>query len=77
VLPDGRLLVADTNHHRVVVVEIPTGAVVEIPVGAPTLAEPPATPLSGAPGAVLHVQANVDLGGADLELNQGRPCMST
>lgn len=73
VLPDGRLLVADTNHHRVVVVAIPTGAVVEIPVGAPTLAEPPATPLSGAPGAVLHVQANVDLGGADLELDQGPP----
>ncbi|HEY8674144.1 MAG TPA: thioredoxin-like domain-containing protein [Candidatus Dormibacteraeota bacterium] len=72
-LPDGRLLVADTNHHRVVVVEISTGTVVEIPVGAPTLPGLPAPPLSGAPGAAVHVRASVDLGGADLDLAQGPP----
>jgi NHL repeat len=73
VLPDGRLLVADTNHHRVVVVEIPTGAVVEIPAGASTLDGPAAPTLSGAPGAVLRVHATVDLGGTDLDLDQGPP----
>jgi hypothetical protein len=73
VLPDGRLLVADTNHHRVVTVEIPTGAVVEIPVSASRIDKPAAVALSGNPGEVLSVHANVDLGGADLDLAQGPP----
>ncbi len=33
VLPDGRLLVADTNHHRVITVAVPAGSVVEVPIG--------------------------------------------
>jgi thiol-disulfide isomerase/thioredoxin len=73
VLPDGRLLVADTNHHRLVIVDTTGGAVVEIPVGVPALAGSPPPPLSGAPGAVVHVQASVDLDGADLDLDQGPP----
>jgi NHL repeat len=74
VLPDGRLLVADTNHHRVVTVEISTGAVVNIPIGRSPV-EQPATiaELSGHPGAMLPVHANVDLDGADLDLAQGPP----
>lgn len=33
VLPDGRLVVADTGHHRVVVVDLAAGSVVPLPVG--------------------------------------------
>jgi thiol-disulfide isomerase/thioredoxin len=74
VLPDGRLLVADTNHHRVVTVDIETGAVVEIPVGEASAEDPTDAPrLSGAPGATIHLQASVDLDGADLDLGQGPP----
>jgi thiol-disulfide isomerase/thioredoxin len=50
VLPDGRLLVADTNHHRVVTVDIPTGTVVEIPIAAQSRQGPP---LSGTPGSTI------------------------
>jgi len=65
VLPDGRLLVADTNHHRVVAVEIP--------IGESPLVEPQALALSGVPVATLPVHATVQLGGADLDLEQGPP----
>jgi hypothetical protein len=74
VLPDGRLLVADTNHHRVVRVEISTGAVVEIPTGGSPVAQPETVAeLSGHPGAMLPIHADVDLDGADLDLEQGPP----
>jgi DNA-binding beta-propeller fold protein YncE len=33
VLPDGRLVVADTGHHRIVLVDLSTGSVVPLPVG--------------------------------------------
>ncbi|MGA7988204.1 MAG: thioredoxin-like domain-containing protein [Candidatus Dormiibacterota bacterium] len=73
VLPDGRLLVADTNHHRVIAVDPGTGAVTEIPVGNPVDAAPAEAALSGAGGAVLQLQATVDLGDSDLDLAQGPP----
>jgi hypothetical protein len=74
VLPDGRLLVADTNHHRVVTVEISTGAVIEIPIGASPSRQPVAVAeLSGHPAAMLRIQADVDLDGADLDVEQGPP----
>jgi thiol-disulfide isomerase/thioredoxin len=74
VLPDGRLLVADTNHHRVITIDIASGAVVEIPVGVASPAQPQdAEALTGAPGTTLRLTANVDLGDADLDLTQGPP----
>jgi thiol-disulfide isomerase/thioredoxin len=74
VLGDGRLLVADTNRHRVVTVDIATGAVVEIPVrDSPQGAAAHAAPLAGASGAHLHLSSTVELEGADLDLQQGPP----
>jgi thiol-disulfide isomerase/thioredoxin len=74
VLPDGRLMVADTNHHRVITVDIATGAVAEIPVGLASAAQSgDAEAVSGAPGTTLHLSGSVDLAGADLDPSQGPP----
>ena len=74
VLPDGRLVVADTNHHRVVAVDIATGTVVEIPIGAAPGAEGPDNEaFSGGAGTTLHLTADVGLAGADLDPSQGPP----
>ena len=74
VLPDGRLIVADTNHHQVIIIDIATGAVVEIAVGVAPAAPPhDAEALAGAPGTTVRLTANVDLGDADLDLTQGPP----
>lgn len=74
VLPDGRLVVADTNHHRVITVDVRTGAVAEIRVGDRSKDEQiPGTALSGLAGARLVLTADVDLAGADLDLQQGPP----
>jgi thiol-disulfide isomerase/thioredoxin len=74
VLPDGRLTVADTNHHRVISVDVATGAVVEIPVGAAPAAQPrDSEPISGVAGATLLLSADVGLDGADLDPTQGPP----
>jgi thiol-disulfide isomerase/thioredoxin len=74
VLPDGRLLVADTNHHRVVTVDRTTGSVTEIRIRddrAPGL--PTGASLSGAAGSTIVLQADVDLAGKDLDASQGPP----
>jgi thiol-disulfide isomerase/thioredoxin len=74
VLPDGRLIVADTNHHQVIIIDIATGAVVEIAVGVAPAAPPHhAEALAGAPGTTVRLTANVDLGDAELDLTQGPP----
>jgi thiol-disulfide isomerase/thioredoxin/sugar lactone lactonase YvrE len=74
VLPDGRLIVADTNHHRVITVDIATGTVAEVPIGVASTAQPRgAEALSGDAGGTLRVTAAVDLDGADLDLTQGPP----
>jgi thiol-disulfide isomerase/thioredoxin len=74
VLPDGRLVVADTNHHRVITVDIPTGAVAEIHLRNPHDADQTtATSLSGTSGSTLVIDANVDLAGSGLDLQQGPP----
>jgi len=74
VFPDGRLVVADTNHHRVITVDVDTGVVAEIPViDHRDQAAPVGTPLSGAAGGSMTVGADVDLAGADLDLQQGPP----
>ncbi len=74
VLPDGRLLVADTNHHRVVAVDIAAGTVVEIPIGAATATEAHRNEaFSGGAGTTLHLTADVGLDGTDLDPSQGPP----
>ena len=71
VLPDGRLVVADTNHHRVVTVDVQTGAVTEIRVGDGEATRGPA--LVGVAGARLALAADVDLAGSALDLQHGPP----
>jgi DNA-binding beta-propeller fold protein YncE len=74
VLPDGRLLVADTNHQRVVAIDAHTGTVTEINVkDEDATGQNAGASLSGAAGATIMVQADVDLAGSDLDLQQGPP----
>jgi thiol-disulfide isomerase/thioredoxin/sugar lactone lactonase YvrE len=74
VLPDGRLLVADTNHDRVITVDITTGDVIEIHVHEMDGGfEPAGSALAGRAGAALVLEADVDLGGLDLDIQQGPP----
>jgi thiol-disulfide isomerase/thioredoxin len=73
-LPDGRLVVADTNHHRVVTVDVRSGAVAEIPIGGGQSGAPSqGLALAGVTGARLVLAADVDLGGSDLDVQQGPP----
>ncbi len=74
VLPDGRVVVADTNHHRVVTVDLATGVVAEIAVSDQRRTDGAAgTQLSGGPGEALTLEADVDLAGSDLDVAQGPP----
>jgi DNA-binding beta-propeller fold protein YncE len=78
VLPDGRLVIADTGNHRIVVADPATGAVVPVVVAMTTL--PAAVPIVE-PGTVLVVDAGapfvvpfrVDLGPYELEAGTERP----
>ncbi len=73
-LPDGRLLVADTNHQRVVAIDAHTGTVTEIDVkDEDATGQNAGASLAGAAGATIVVQADVDLAGSDLDLQQGPP----
>ena len=74
VLPDGRLLIADTDHHRVLTADISTGEVTEIHVHDVSGAvEPAGSALAGPSGSALALEAEVDLGGLDLDIQQGPP----
>jgi thiol-disulfide isomerase/thioredoxin len=74
VLPDGRLVVADTNHHRVITVDVDTGEVAVVPIlDRRDEAAPAGSPLSGAAGGSVVVGGDVDLAGSDLDLQQGPP----
>jgi hypothetical protein len=74
VLPDGRLVVADTNHHRVVSIDVHSGLVEEIHVrDAHDTWENAGPSLSGTAGATIVIQGDVDLGGLDLDFQQGPP----
>ncbi|MBV9101178.1 MAG: redoxin domain-containing protein [Candidatus Dormibacteraeota bacterium] len=67
ILPDGRALVADTNHHRVVAVDLAAGAVTPIPVAER------AASLAGSAGSSLRLEATVELDGEMLDVSQGPP----
>ncbi|MDP8960745.1 MAG: hypothetical protein M3N32_03885, partial [Actinomycetota bacterium] len=89
VLPDGRLLVADTNNHRVVRLDPGTGALEVIPVrdlpddsgplgetdaaAAPPVDVEEGPPFSVSPGARLTVPFSVDVGGEALDPSSGPP----
>jgi hypothetical protein len=67
-LPDGRLVVADTNAHRVVFVDRATGAVEEL-----RLLDRRSEPLAGRAGEKVHLSLALDTGGEDLDPAQGPP----
>jgi thiol-disulfide isomerase/thioredoxin len=74
VLPDGRLLVADTNHHRVVTVDADSGAVSELHIrDSGDVRSTSGSALSGIAGSRLRLEASVDLDGMDLDVQQGPP----
>jgi thiol-disulfide isomerase/thioredoxin len=74
VLPNGHLLVADTNHHRVVTVDPASGSVTPLRIRDEHAAGQNAgTALSGAPGSTIVVRGDVDLAGSDLDPQQGPP----
>jgi DNA-binding beta-propeller fold protein YncE len=71
VLPDGRLVVADTNHHRVVVID--DGEVRAVPVDESwlgTIVGPPATAVAG---EALRVPFSLDPGRWALDASAGPP----
>ena len=73
-LADGRLVVADTNHHRVITVDIRSGEVTEIKIRDPAApGEGAGSAISGRAGATLVIAADVDLDGMDLDVQQGPP----
>jgi sugar lactone lactonase YvrE len=80
VLAPGRLVVADTNNHRVVLVDPVGAAAVTIDVGRPPSSDviaavPPAvaqTVVADA-GSTLSVELDLDLGGDELEATGGAP----
>ena len=76
-LPDGRLVVADTNNHRVVVVDSETGTVEPVTIDESWLFAVDAEPLSATPGHPVSVPVSLDLGDEELDPSQGAPVRVT
>lgn len=77
-LPDGRLVVADTGHHRVCFVDLERGEITPLHLEllrlAPERPEPMwSMPLSATPGGPLRVPFAVDLGHYDLDPRDPAP----
>ncbi len=66
-LPDGRLVVADTNNHRVVVVDPVTGLVKAVELDDTWLHATEGSPVSASPGASFEVPWRIELVGEELE----------
>ncbi len=77
VLPDGRLVVADTNNHRVVVVDPDTGAVEPVEIDESWLFALDAEPLSASPGRAVSVPIAVDLRDEEIDRSVGAPIRVT
>jgi DNA-binding beta-propeller fold protein YncE len=74
VLPDGRLVVADTNNHRVVIVDPDTGVIDLVAVDETWRDAPEGEALWVAPGRTLPVPFSVSLdGGETLDVSDGPP----
>jgi thiol-disulfide isomerase/thioredoxin len=80
-LPDGRLVVADTNHHRVVLVDPSSASLTPVELGEPSLSAAPGPgPTTTTAGRVAqpagsrwHMTLDVDLDGYDLDTADGPP----
>ena len=70
-LPDGRLVVADTNNHRVVLVDPETGDVEPLLIDESWLFALDAEPVTVAAGAAVPVPVAVDLGDEELDDSSG------
>lgn len=83
VLPDGRLVVADTNNHRVVLVDPDAATAEAIDVGRPGSTDTPqpfaavAETVVDEEGSSLHATLDVDLGGDELDPAGGPPVRVT
>jgi len=73
VLPDGRLVVADTNHHRVVIVDPESSEVVELGVDETWLGTAVGDAMDAGVGAALSVPFDLDLGRFSLDATAGPP----
>ncbi len=77
VLPDGRLVVADTNNHRVVLVDPETGRLDPVVIDESWLFAADAQPLAATPGGRLSVPVAVELGDEELDDSSGAPVRVT
>jgi hypothetical protein len=73
VLPDGRLVVADTNNHRVVLVDPDTGALEALVLDESWLLAADGPPVQAAPGEVVKLPFDVDVGDEPLDTAEGEP----
>jgi len=73
VLADGRLVIADGNHHRIVIVD--TDGIVPDPVAVDEswLGTAVGTPVSAAPETTITVPFSLELDGAELDASAGPP----
>ncbi|MDQ3575852.1 MAG: alkyl hydroperoxide reductase, partial [Actinomycetota bacterium] len=67
VLPDGRLVVADTNHHRVVIVDPDSGQVVPLELDESWVMSTPGSPVVAETGRNVDVPVSVELGDEELD----------
>jgi DNA-binding beta-propeller fold protein YncE len=72
-LLDGRLVVADTNHHRIVLVDPATGVVDPLILDESWTGTVPGDALAAAPGVTMRIPIEVDLGALELDRSNGPP----
>jgi len=77
VLPDGRLVVADTNNHRVLVVDPSTGESEVLDLDETWLMSTPGAALSIAAGESIAVPVSVDLADEELDHSAEDPVLVT
>ena len=73
VLPDGRLVIADTNHHRVVVAGPDEVEATEILIDESWLGTALGAPFTVGPGGALSVPFDLDPGALSLDTSDGPP----
>lgn len=73
VLPDGRLVVADTNHHRVVTVDPDTGVTVSVPVDDTWTDAETGPPIVVPAGRTITLEFDIDVADPDLDRSDGHP----
>jgi len=73
VTPEGRLLVADTNHHRVVTVDPATGRVEPLPIDLSGLDARPAAGVTARRGSTFTLDLTISLDGRALDDSAGPP----